>query len=126
MWSMPVATITWGSELIRARVDDPAFIVPLDPLDACAQAQLHPLLAGMAFDVLDHLVAAGEGRRALEVGTSGQVGEAAPGVEPQAVVARAPRRGDPVGLVEDHRRHPASLRARAEAMPAIPAPTTTT
>jgi hypothetical protein len=62
-----------GAKLTGVRVDYPVSGPRLDPLDARAEAELHPVLAGMAFDVPDQLLAAREDRRALGVGTAGQV-----------------------------------------------------
>ena len=41
-------------------MDDPAIVALLDPLDARAEAELQPVLGGVTFDVLHHLVAVGK------------------------------------------------------------------
>src|SRR5829696_603582 len=76
----------------------------------------------MALEVLDYLVTAWEGRRALRVGTTRQLGEATPGVEVEAVVAPPPRRADLLGLVEHDRRQPGVLERQGGGNPARTGP----
>ena len=61
------------------------------------------ILAGVAVEVVDELVARGEHRRALREPAARQVRVGAAGVEPEPVVARPPGGGDIVGLVHQKR-----------------------
>src|SRR5918999_477901 len=105
-----------GQQVAGRGPQDPAVAVPVDALEPGAEAHLHPVARGVALQVADQLVARRKDRRTARVALARQLREGAARVEPQLVVATAPRRRDRVGLLQHRHRNatPSELRRRCE------------
>src|SRR5258707_6946938 len=80
-------------------------VTAIDSCDGGVQQNVDTVLVGVPFEVVEHVIARREQRRAPRVWPAGQVGELSAGIELEPVVSRPPRGPDLIGAIDQNRPH---------------------